>query len=330
MPSPRTGLSFAAISFAVVSLAVAACDDTTIDAPKGDAGTSADAAVTDALPTDAGSDTGSANDAQATETSTEAGGGQRVSISFRAMVGTETFGCTKKFAGLGTQNTTVEFLDFRLFVHDVRLLKSGGGEEPVVLEQDGKWQYQNIALLDFEDKSGSCANGTTDTNTMVHGNVPPGTYSGIKFRLGVPVALNHNDVATAPSPLNLSGLFWNWNGGYKFLRADTRTVVDSGAPNVFNLHLGSTDCTAQDGGTTCGRPNRPEYTLAGFDAGKNAVVFDYKALIAGNDLSSDTGGAPGCMSGTTDPECGPLFPKLGLDLASGAPSAATQTFVRME
>jgi uncharacterized repeat protein (TIGR04052 family) len=251
-------------------------------------------------------------------------------LSFGAKVGDEAFSCSKRFTGLGTQNTTVEFLDFRLFVHDVRLLKSGGGEEPLALEQDGKWQHQNVALLDFEDKTGSCSNGTTDTNVMLHGEVPPGTYVGIKFRLGVPLALNHNDVATAPSPLNLSGLFWNWNGGYKFLRADTRAVVDSGAGNVFNLHLGSTDCVGQGGGTTCTRPNRPEYTLDNFDASKNKIIFDYKTLIAGNNLGADTGGAPGCMSGTTDPECAPLFPKLGLDLASGAPSAAGQAFVRME
>ena len=40
----------------------------------------------------------------------------------------------------------------------------------------------------------------------------------------------------------------------------------------------------------------------------------------------DGGGSPGCMSGETDPECFPTFPKLGL--AVGAIPAQPQSVFR--
>ncbi len=80
----------------------------------------------------------------------------------------------------------------------------------VALEQDGVWQHEDVALLDFENKAGACANGTVELNTSVRGTVPAGTRSsGLRFKLGVPFALNHANAATAPSPLNLTAMFWN-------------------------------------------------------------------------------------------------------------------------
>mgnify|MGYP000010460667 CR=1 FL=1 len=78
--------------------------------------------------------------------------------------------------------------------------------------------------------------------------------------------------------------------------------------------------------TSCGRPNRFEVRLPAFDAATQKVVFDYAALVAGADLLVNGGGPPGCMSGTTDPECTPTFPKMGLDVTSGAPSGAQGIF----
>src|SRR5688572_8174981 len=95
-----------------------------------------------------------------------------VSIAFEGRVGSEPFRCTQAYTQLGTGKVTADLLDFRLYVHDVRLVTRDGRETPVTLTQDKKWQYENVALLDFEDKSGSCANGTVDTNTRVTGTVP--------------------------------------------------------------------------------------------------------------------------------------------------------------
>jgi len=252
--------------------------------------------------------------------------------------------------GVGITQAAVEPLDFRLYVHDVELLDAAGAAVPLALVDDGTWQYKGVALLDFEDKSGTCANGTKELNTSLRGSAPPGTYNGIRFKIGVPFALNHADVATAPSPLNLSGLFWSWNGGYKFARIDGRAMngdagmthdagamdggMTHGEPGVFNIHLGSTACQGDptSGGavTACGRPNVGIVELTGFDPTTKSILVDYKSLLAGSDLSMEMGGAPGCMSGETDPECPAVLTRLGIDPNTGKPDAAKQALFRIE
>jgi uncharacterized repeat protein (TIGR04052 family) len=197
---------------------------------------------------------------------------------------------------------------------------------PVTLEQDGTWQYRNVALLDFENATGTCANGTSATNDRVRGRVmaPAGArFVGLRFKLGVPQDLNHQNQATAPSPLNLSTLFWAWQSGYKFARLDGRV-----GSNAVNIHLGSTGCTGDpmQGMVNCAETNRPEYTLMGFDSTQNVVVADLARLVATTDVSRDMGGAPGCMSAAADPECRTMLPAFGIAVG-GAP--ATQTFFRV-
>lgn len=265
----------------------------------------------------AGGTGGSANGGSGGDGGTGGAAPESVSISFAAKVNGADFACGTTYDDVGTSNASGTLSDFRFYVHDVALLSSGD-PVPVELEQDGVWQYENLALLDFEDKSGPCANGTTELNVTVRGTVPAGqSYDGLTFKLGVPFDLNHADAATAPSPLNLTGLFWNWQGGYKFFRADFSA---SGSLGPFNLHLGSTGCDGDPttGGTTlCDRPNITEVTFAAFDVAQDVVAVDYGAVVATSDVSTDTGGAPGCMSGPTDPECPAVFTNLGIDIATG-------------
>ena len=252
-----------------------------------------------------------------------------VNLHFAAMVGEEAFDCNATYTDLGLANSTTALSDFRFYVHDVRLIDGQGNDVPVTLEQDGLWQYQDLALLDFEDKTGACANGTTDTRKLVHGTAPAGDYVGVAFKLGVPDSLDHLDNGTAPSPLNLSGLFWAWTSGYKYLRVD---AVPEGGAGPFLLHLGATGCTGDPslGDTVvCSRPNIPEVRFATFNLATNVVVADYAAAVSTTDMSVDAGGAPGCMSGVDDPECATVMAELGLELSTGLPTA-TGSFFRKE
>ncbi len=251
--------------------------------------------------------------------------GQAFELSFSAKVNGADFDCGATFTGVGTANSEVALTDFRLYVHDVRLLTSGGDEVPLTLEQDGLFQHEDLALLDFEDDTGSCANGTTELNTRIRGSAPAGSYDGVAFKLGVPADMNHLDVNGAPSPLNLSGLYWAWTDGYKFARIDA--MVTGGGP--FLLHLGSTGCVGdpeQGGDVTCSNGNVAEVRLTGFDPATTVISVDYGAAVADADLSQDAGGAPGCMSGATDPECAAVFPNLGLDIDTGATLDAQALF----
>lgn len=260
----------------------------------------------------------------------QGGGATAVTLQFEGRVGQKVFSCADTQTALGTPPSDVKITDFRLYIHDIRLHAAGGGDVPVTLEQDGLWQYQDLALLDFEDKTGSCANGTGETNGAVHATAPKGTYDGVSFKLGVPFALNHADAATAPSPLNLSGLFWSWNGGYKFLRVDS---VPAAGGMPFNIHIGSTGCMgdfANGGIESCDRPNVAEITLTGFDPTTTKILVDYAALVATSDLATNAGNAPGCMSESADPECAAVFQGLGIDVADGSLHPELQKLFRVE
>jgi len=47
------------------------------------------------------------------------------------------------------------------------------------------------------------------------------------------------------------------------------------------------------------------------------VVLDIAQLLQGSNVKEDLGGAAGCMSGATDPECVPIFSALRIDLTTG-------------
>lgn len=183
----------------------------------------------------------------------------------------------------------------------MHLRGADGAWVPVALDQDGKWQVHGVALLDFEDGTASCKDtGNAALNDSVHGSVQAGEWDGVRFDLGVPFALNHNDSATAPAPLDVTPMFWVWQTGYKFLRID----VLNGTPapdNRWNIHVGSTGC-ASDAKTTpptepCAKPNRATVELTGFDPTKEPVVADIAALLDGVDVTAETPEtSPGCMS----------------------------------
>jgi uncharacterized repeat protein (TIGR04052 family) len=291
---------------------------------------------------------------------TQAAETQPVTLNFEGMVGDQPFSCTESYR-LGTAETMAMPTDFRLYVSDVALIDAEGNAVPLTLEQDGKWQYDTVALLDFEDRTGTCANGTPETRTQVVGTVPAGDYQGVQFTVGVPFDLNHDDATLAPSPLNLTSLWWNWRGGYKFLRVDLEThsmnaeLPDhqkdgghsghgsdtthtddpghgAGAASGFAIHLGSTGCQAEGDNlqpTRCLNPNRADIVLSEVDPATDTIAVDLAALVQSNDLSTNVPNTPpGCMSAPEDGDCMGIMHNLGLGF-DGEPSSG-QTVFRVE
>jgi uncharacterized repeat protein (TIGR04052 family) len=263
---------------------------------------------------------------------------QQVKIKFAGRVRNQPFACGRNYK-LGKVATTVTPLDFRFYVSDVSLIDTQGKVVPLTLVQDGKWQYQNLALIDFENKTGACVNGTVETSDIVVGTVPKGKYKAVRFSLGVPQNLNHEDSTLAPSPLNLTSLWWNWQFGYKFARIDFTSQIpstgqkqhlhgDESKSKGFLIHLGSTGCqaetTSQKPVTVCANPNRATITLNNFDPNKNVIVADIAKLLANVNLSyNQPGTAPGCMSEPNDKDCAAIMKNLGIPLANQTPK---QTF----
>lgn len=251
-----------------------------------------------------------------------------VKVKFAATADGSPVTCASKIAGVGTTKSTISLIDFRFYVSRVRLVKADGAEVPVSLTQDGLWQLDDVALLDFEDGTGGCANGTAEKRDLIEGTVPAGTYTGLRFDVGLPFEKNHRDPTLQPSPLNLSRLFWSWNGGYKFMRLDVRTT---GQPRGWLVHLGSTACTPTGSPTTvptsCANRNVVTVDLAEFSPDRDVVEMDVPALFAASNVDINTDKTPlGCMSGPGDPECAGLFGQLGL--AINAQPAGVQKIFR--
>lgn len=258
-----------------------------------------------------------------------AAGDVSVTIPFAAEANGVAISCDAALTDLGTSSSGGALRDFRFYVHNVRLIKADNTEVEVTLEQND-WQNETTALIDFLDKDDSCGGETKETHTAITGTVPAGDYTGVAFTVGVPEDINHVNQAEAPSPLNIVGLFWSWQSGYKFMKLEvaptdgiTRPSDETYTQTTFNFHLGSTGCTGNpelDETVTCERADRPEISLTGFDVDGKEILIDYAALLSEVNINEDLSGPPGCMSGLTDNECPTIFTQLGLDFEAGTPS----------
>jgi len=255
-----------------------------------------------------------------------------LAIDFQARFAGHPFSCRDAIPLPGGEALT--FSQLKLFLHDLRLVDVNGEEVPLQLASDGRWQSDPVALLDFEDGSGHCRNGSSATHTRVVGMLPQGDYRGLKFRVGVPFDLNHADPIRATPPLTESSMHWGWQGGYKFLRLDGRV---GGRP--FIAHLGSTGCEGTIGHiSSCARPNRPEITLPDFTLERPGVFLELDRLLEGAlepaEPSRSTGPSDPvpqsttlrCMGGADEPGCGSIFSSLGLELATGRPVGTAKVF----
>lgn len=240
-------------------------------------------------------------------------GAERVAaeLVFEATVASEPFSCAGSYSNLGTSESTAEIQDFRFYVHDIEVVDGDGNAAAVELVEDGRWQRKEVALIDFTDGTGNCSNTPGESNDRVQLRVPDGDWQGIRFRLGVPFEVNHIDMSTAASPLNIAGMFWSWTGGYKFLRLDIPTEHNP----TYRFHLGSMQCQPAAGGgaSHCDYPNRPQVVVEEFRLDENHLRIDLAELLRDVDMDHHTENTPhGCMSTVDDPDCDGLFDVLGL------------------
>ncbi|MFL5355293.1 MbnP family copper-binding protein [Archangium sp.] len=255
---------------------------------------------------------------------------KKLTVRFSPQVGEQPLRCDGSYPGIGKTGTTLALLDFKLYVRDVTLVRANGERHPLKLDQDGTWQRDSIALLDFEDNTGTCDTGSPDTRLEVVGRAPDfDDYTGLEFKMGLPEEMNHLDGATAPPPLNSPGMWWSWKGGYKFLRLDVRTTKNA----AYFFHLGASGCTGSTAeGYSCAASNQATVAVSGFDPTRNQVVLDVAALYADSDLDHvidhTTDFTSGCMSSLEDPECPALFSQVGL-AADGTPRAVPTSFIRV-
>jgi hypothetical protein len=119
----------------------------------------------------------------------------------------------------------------------------------------GEIQFQNTAgiwivakpyqLFDFL-KSHSPAKTLHGKGERVQLSLPPGTYHGIRFGLGLPEWTNKLDPTQFPASHDLSvyqGMYWDWNSGYRFFLMEGMQDTSSAGNGIqtipFAYHLGT-------------------------------------------------------------------------------------------
>lgn len=151
---------------------------------------------------------------------------------------------------------TVMFTGLSFYASEFALVGSDGSEVPM----DG------LDLVDFSDPT-VADNGYYEVEIMG----TPGTYSGLKFSVGVPFDENHRDVSTQELPLGPnSGMYWGWNPGYIFFKVEGR--VDSmGTPVDFLFHTGEDNRRKTVRMASVGGDNLTEFTVA--ESGENVMTL---------------------------------------------------------
>lgn len=244
-------------------------------------------------------------------------------IDVDVRVGDVSAACGERFA-VGVSDTEVELADARFFLSRLQA-RSAAGDWVDLSLTESDWQHDGIVLIDVEDGTGACADsGTSQTNDTIQATLPDDTYEALRFDVGIPFESNHLDSATAPSPLNAVGMFWAWQGGYKFVRTDI--VVPGDTPSRWNVHIGSTQCESAAPTVApvepCGRPNRATVTLEGTDPTAEGATLsvDLGALFASSEVTVNTEDTPpGCMSSPAEgADCDPVYAALGLDFETGS------------
>jgi uncharacterized repeat protein (TIGR04052 family) len=259
-------------------------------------------------------------------------------LRFAPVVHDQPFACTQQFHEMGMGKTKIRPLDFRLWTHGFVMVTSGGQEIPLRLKQDhptrtiaddGAWQKDGHALLDFEDASGTCV-GTTETRMVVRGFASArDDWAGVKFKVGVKRARNNIEAAVAEYPFGAPGMAWQWKGGYRFVRIDVSTL----AKDKYYFHLGSTACEGEvaggehGGGINCKVENVASIALSGFHPDRNQIVADMATIYAGIDMDSPDDKNYACMSGgTKSTMCPSMFGAFGLPFADYPPPAGATFF----
>ena len=96
--------------------------------------------------------------------------------------------------------------DLRLYINNLQLIDAAGTAYDVRYATEYAWENDAVALIDLEDGTGACENGTPEIYDRLIGAVPQRDYRGLRFTVGVPFRLNHANPLTANPLLDDSAM----------------------------------------------------------------------------------------------------------------------------
>jgi hypothetical protein len=233
------------------------------------------------------------------------------SLRFAAAASGEPVECGTPVGGLGPQGQhEVGLSDLRFYVSNLQLWDAAGAAVEATFDED-EFQYTGVAgwvaLVDLtSDTAGDCA------------------ATAISFSEGTAL-IGSNTAEAAPSPLG--EMYWSWATGYRHFVLNL-TVSDGVDDGEGYVHVGSTACAgtgylALEDREVCDFVNTAKVELADFDLASD-VVHDLVTQIMDPVTYQTIGEAPGaeCHSMPMQEDCAQVFDNLGIDLSTGASTAA--------
>lgn len=255
-----------------------------------------------------------------TVTSDQGPSKKTLSVPFSLYSGaTELTTCDTTFAGtsgIGQNSQSGTVSKFAMFVHDIRVLDTQGNPISFTLDENN-YQTQNVAMLTM-----SCG-APESANMKISGSYTSKETAGsISFKVGVPQAVNHQNPAEQPSPLNYGDLQWGWAMGKRFfvIEGTFNPVVNK---QGFVFHVGSTGCNGdptKEEAVTCSKSNRPDIQLGVMASSQPQVKIDIQALFDTWNFANGSN-----CHGFHGDFCKAGFKNLGLNFDSGAADASKQT-----
>jgi uncharacterized repeat protein (TIGR04052 family) len=241
-----------------------------------------------------------------------------VTIPFTLSYHGQPVSCREFGSPSANNSKSIKLKDFRLYLHQIELQNKDGDWTPLTLDSNSLWQNDSTALLDFENGDGDCQ-GNPGTNTALTGSLPNEDYQAIRFVIGVPFELNHQNPLIALAPLNESSMHWHWQGGYKFIRAEFSVDGQS-----RRLHVGSLQCKGEINAIThCEKPNRVQVELTNYSNGPIVIALDKLLDFSHADDKSNLT----CMGGSDKSWCLNGLDWIGLN--DNRPQVAFQAGIKV-
>lgn len=139
-----------------------------------------------------------------------------VTIELEHMFGSSGFNLNNE-TYTNASGDSLEFTTLKYYISNIRLLKTGG---------EGWSETESYHLVDLSSAA---------TTTITLSDVEAAEYTGIQFLIGVDSARNVSGAQTgALDPAN--NMFWSWNTGYIFLKAEGNSPQSSSGS--FAYHIG--------------------------------------------------------------------------------------------
>ncbi|MCS7073911.1 MAG: hypothetical protein NZ108_05550 [Bacteroidia bacterium] len=135
-------------------------------------------------------------------------------LEFEHTFGDSAFQLSKQFTTAA--NEQVNFSVFKYYISNVKLQKTDGTW----------WSDTSYYLIDASQ---------ANSNVLTINNVPSGDYKAVQYVIGVDSARNTSGAQTGSlDPAN--GMFWSWNTGYIFIKAEG-SCPQAGS-GTFKYHIG--------------------------------------------------------------------------------------------